>query len=357
MISVFCPANRQKKIVAESWSASLQELPPGLTSVLQQIYFLKKRHGRRFPLTRTGLLVALLFACLSAVAVLTTGCSSRTAEIDLGGATTMKFVLIRAGTFTMGSPAEEPGRWSGDFFPHQVTLTQNFYMGATEVTQGQYQRVMRATPSYFGPASNLPNTEAHPVEQVTWFDAARFCNALSVREGLTPCYSVPGRGNDIVDGDNVACSWTANGYRLPTEAEWEYACRAGTSSMFSWAATQDDEQMKNHCWFAKNAFSTSWTMPHAAQSGTQPVATKLPNAWGLYDMSGNVWEWCNDWWEDPGARPAQTDPRGPATGVNRVGRGGSWAFKWSDCRSGYRSWSSPGYRWYSLGFRVVRSDF
>ncbi|MFB3789670.1 MAG: formylglycine-generating enzyme family protein [bacterium] len=245
----------------------------------------------------------------------------------------LEMVLIPAGTFMMGSPADERGRTDSEWPLHQVVLTKDFYIGRYEVTQAQYQAIMNSNPSYF---SGKPN---NPVEQVTWYDCAAFCNRLSERKGLTTVY------NEFTWTTN----WNANGYRLPTEAEWEYACRAGTTTRFSHGDVLECDDGCGSCaihdqymWWCGNA-------------GIQlhEMGLKLPNPWGLYDMHGNVWEWCNDWWEDPSNRGPQTDPIGVNSGLARVARGGSWGDGSSSCRSAGRYYWWPDNSHSLLGFRVV----
>jgi len=235
-------------------------------------------------------------------------------------------VRIPAGTFTMGSPASEQGRVSNET-QRRVTISA-FNMSRYEVTQREYQEIMGTNPSRF--TGDLDR----PVEWVSWFDAVEYCNRRSQREGLTPAYTISG------SGDNRAVTWnrSANGYRLPTEAEWEYACRAGTTTAYNTGASISD--------------NTGWYDANSAGS-TQRVGQKQANAWGLYDMHGNVWEWCWDWY---GAYPAgaQTDPVGASTGSIRVLRGGSWVSSAGSTRSSYRHFNGPYLRHSSIGFRVVR---
>jgi formylglycine-generating enzyme required for sulfatase activity len=276
---------------------------------------------------------------------------------------------IPAGTFTMGEV------WLAEPV-HQVIISKAFYMGLYEVTQGQYKQLMGTNPSYFVPtqtaySSGYSNTDNQPVEQVSWFDSVRFCNAISLNQGLTPCYTNQRGISTIIDNDTVTCNWSANGYRLPTEAEWEYACRGGTTSRYYWGSSYDEAQTKQYCWFGLNAnggggtTNQHWTTPHADKGGTQPVGTKLPNAFGLYDMNGNVLEWCYDWYGDYSAS-AQTDPNGATTGSSRVLRGGSWYGSIFDSLIGskdylgsaYRESKTPTYRdtyLDSCGFRVCRN--
>ena len=203
-------------------------------------------------------------------------------------------VHVNGGSFVMGSSDSEFGYSSREGPQHQVTASP-FLIGKYPVTQAEYQEMMGVNPSEFKGA-NLP------VEQVSWFDAVEYCNRLSLREGLTPAYTI--------NGNNVRWNREANGYRLPTEAEWEYACRAGTDTPFYSGSLVDN---------------AGW---HSGNSGgqTRPVGEKEPNSWGLYDMHGNVLEWCWDWLGDYSGE-AQTDPQGPSAGTRRVYRGGSWRFE------------------------------
>ena len=216
----------------------------------------------------------------------------------------MRFVPIQAGTFTMGE-----GKTA-----HKVTLTQAFHLGQHEVTQEQYEKVMGKNPSKFKGKQN-------PVEMVSWNDAVEFCRKLS---------------------DLPAEKSAGHVYRLPTEAEWEYACRAGTTTKYSFG--DDASKLEQYAWYDKNS-----------DRRTHPVGEKKPNAWGLYDMHGNVWEWCQDWDGDYPSGSV-TDPTGAASGSVRVCRGGSWVSFSVNCRSAYRYWYSPDYRDYFLGFRVLRSS-
>ncbi|MDR2484547.1 MAG: formylglycine-generating enzyme family protein, partial [Treponema sp.] len=209
------------------------------------------------------------------------------------------FVKIPGGTFMMGSPADEPGRASNET-QHQVTVG-SFYMGRYAVTQAEWRAVMGNNPSSFEGGSL-------PVECVNWYDAVEYCNKRSRREGLSPAYRI--NGTDVRWDRNV------NGYRLPTEAEWEYACRAGTSGPFSTGNNITTSQANYNGNYPYNNNAKG-----ANRRKTVEVGSFGSNGWGLYDMHGNVWEWCWDWYEDyTGA--AQTDPAGPSAGGDRVLRGG-----------------------------------
>jgi formylglycine-generating enzyme required for sulfatase activity len=187
---------------------------------------------------------------------------------------------------------------------------------------------MENNPSHF-------KGDALPVENVSWYEAVAYCNALSLKEGLTPAY----RGS----GESMVCDFSANGYRLPTEAEWEYAAREGTRAYggYEYAGGDNIEELG---WYHGNSGGR-----------THPVGTKAPNGLGLYDMSGNVWEWCWDWYSGSYERRDQTDPRGPPAGTDRVDRGGSALYDAEFLRSANRDGYIPTYRYWFLGFRVCRS--
>jgi formylglycine-generating enzyme required for sulfatase activity len=231
--------------------------------------------------------------------------------------------LIPAGTFTMGSPTSEPGRDSDEGPQHQVTLTKPFYCGKFEVTQGQWQAVMGRNPSYLKNAG----LDA-PVEQVSWDDCQAFLKKLCQMEG-------------VPEGT----------YRLLTEAEWEYACRAGTQTPFCYGNDLDASMANfngNYPYGAGEKGVYRWT--------TVAVGSFRPNAWGLYDMHGNVWEWCRDWGPSSYASGSQTDPLGPLSGTGRVHRGGNWDYGAWDCRSANRRGSTPVLsRGNLLGFRLART--
>jgi formylglycine-generating enzyme required for sulfatase activity len=220
----------------------------------------------------------------------------------------MKFVLISAGEFQMGSPANEAGRGS-DETQHKVKITKPFYLQTTEVTQAQWKAVMGNNPSGF-------KGDDLPVERVSSDDAQEFIKRLSTKEGLK--------------------------YRLPTEAEWEYACRAGSTTGFCFG--DDESKLGEYAWYYENS-----------DNKTHPVSQKKPNAWGLYDMHGNVWEWCYDWYDSYRNSPAE-DPQGPASGQNRVLRGGSWSGNEGNCRSADRVAAATWNRGENVGFRIARSS-
>ena len=221
-------------------------------------------------------------------------------------------LLIPGGTFTMGCSASNSYGCNGNETNHQVTLSNAFYLGKTEVTQAQWQAKMSNNPSYFSGNAN------NPVEQVSWNDIAGFN--------------------------------TATGLRLPSEAEWEYACRGGTTTAFHSMpgypnGTNDDSLLGNIAWYNSNSGST-----------THAVAGKAANAFGMYDMSGNVYEWCNDWYGSTYySTSPSTDPAGPSSGTSRVMRGGNWAASPYNCRSSHRDGRVPDYSTRYAGFRVARN--
>jgi formylglycine-generating enzyme required for sulfatase activity len=236
----------------------------------------------------------------------------------------MEFVLIVAGTFLMGSKPGSP--YNKEYPVHHVTISQPFYLGKYAVTQGQWKAVMGTNPSRFIGGRDLiqeigldrslvPVDRNRPVEQVSWEDVQDFIQRLNAKEGGT-------------------------NYRLPTEAEWEYACRAGSTTEYSFG--DDPNQLGAYGWYDGNS-----------NGETHPVGQRTPNAWGLYDMHGNVYEWVQDWIGEYAPEPA-TDPQGPASGWSRVFRGGSWRDNASDCRSAYRDRENTRYSQGRLGFRLLR---
>lgn len=259
-------------------------------------------------------------------------------------------VLIPAGTFTMGSPASELGRYA-DETQHSVTLTRSFYLQTTEVTEGQWAARMGNDPSSDACGADCP------VETVNWWEALAYANALSTSEGLAVCYTLEGCSG-AAPGEGMACAavsvnapggdpYRCAGYRLPTEAEWEYAYRAGTSTAFYNGDITDtscgDPKLDLIGWYCGNSGSEK-----------HPVAQKASNAWGLYDMSGNVWEWCWDRLADYPSGSA-IDPHGPEQGSDRVVRGGSWSGDAFVARAAFRYFVDPGGRGDVLGFRLARS--
>jgi formylglycine-generating enzyme required for sulfatase activity len=245
--------------------------------------------------------------------------TGETISLDLAEGVAMKLVLIPAGKFIMGSAADEKGGSDNEGPQRVVTISKPFYMGVFEVTQEQWLAVM-------GKAAKA-RSPGHPVEQVDWTGATDFCKAFSRKTGKT--------------------------LRLPTEAEWEYACRAGSATRYPFG--DDEKRLDEYGWFIRN-FKRTATAGH--DGNPSPAGQKKPNAWGLYDMNGNVWEWCSDWYADSFAGAEQIDPKGPASGECHVLRGGSWSCLPTECRSASRWIGSPGdtQDTGTVGFRVVCED-
>jgi formylglycine-generating enzyme required for sulfatase activity len=239
--------------------------------------------------------------------------------------TGIEMMLIPAGEFIMGDDGGEDDEKPA----HKVKISA-FYMDKYEVTQQAYEGMMGKNPAKFkGPLK--------PVERISWFSAIQYCNMRSLREGLTPCY----------DLETLECNYEADGYRLPTEAEWEYACRAGTSTEYSFGNAP--EELGQYAWFKTNANETS-----------HPVGQKKPGPWGFYDMHGNIWEWCNDYYDENYYKKSPIEnPSGPSMGDERVLRGGSWAGAAQSARSSSRYSETPGFAdvcfgYEAYGFRCVR---
>ena len=245
-----------------------------------------------------------------------------------GYAVPTNLVAIPAGSFVMGSPTSEPARYT-DETQHTVTLTKGFCIGKFAVTQGEYLAVMGTNPSYF------PGDLSRPVEQVTWYDATNYCAQLTARErsaGRLPAGYV---------------------YRLPTESEWEYACRAGTTTPFHYGNELRSGMANFYGYYEYRVGNPSYYNALGIYLGrTTSVGSYAPNAWGLYDMHGNVWEWCQDWY-GPYPGGAVSDPQGAPAGSSRVIRGGDWFYYANFCRSARRNFYDPTSRYRYFGFRVV----
>lgn len=253
------------------------------------------------------------------------------------------FVLIKGGSFQMGSPDSEPWR-SEDELQHTVTVS-DFYMSKYELTQKEYEDITGNNPSNFS-GENLP------VENISWLDAVAYCNARSEKEGLTPVYTI--------DGQNVSWDKSADGYRLPTEAEWEYACRAGTTTPFYMESSPSDKDANYYGHYPyeieDNYFSQGnlEVKPGEYRETTVSVDSFSENPYGLYNMHGNVSEWV---WDYYGAYSAdsQTDPTGPETGTLRVYRGGGWNDFAKNMRSAYRATLEQDHGSFNIGIRLVRN--
>ena len=264
------------------------------------------------------------------------------------------FVLVEAGTFQMGSTEG----WYDNKPVHEVTITKPFYMGKYEVTQAEYEKYC----SYTGdnsPSSDYGDGDNYPAYYVSWYDAIVYCNKRSMAEGLKPCYRI----NDLTNPDEwgtvptssdstwnaVECNWNANGYRLPTEAEWEYAARAGDNTVESltYSGTIDVNELEKYAWYYDNSDST-----------THEVGKKEANAFGLYDMSGNVWEWCWNCFTNSYDTTTEggSDPTGSSARSDRVRRGGGWCSYSDFCAVSCRNYDIPNSRRDNLGLRVVRAS-
>lgn len=251
------------------------------------------------------------------------GCGEATREAKWSNTLGMQFVRVPAGKFVMGSPEKEQFR-NQDETPHLVKLSRAFLIQETEVTQAQWKAVMGSNPSFF-----VDCGDNCPVERVSWNDVTRFLEALNKR----------GEGR----------------YRLPTEAEWEYACRAGSKGAYNWGDEPDcTKGMFNNNPRRGFARCLREVLAKGLKAGSPaPVRSYPPNQLGLYDMHGNVWEWCQDWY-GPYPRGEVSDPQGPAQGTFKIRRGGSWFKYVTFGRSANRNWAHPASRYSTTGFRLVR---
>ncbi len=245
-------------------------------------------------------------------------------EVEIENSIGTQLRLIPPGEFMMGSPESEQGRFDNEGPQHRVRITRSFYLGVYPVTQSQWESVMGNNPSWLSEGGIMSDrvsglsTGDFPVEMISWKDAQEFIGRLNERS-----------------------EETARVYRLPTEAEWEYACRAGTTTRYYFG--DDTGDLGEYASYSDRRI--------------HPIGQKRPNAWGLYEMHGNVFEWCSDWFsEDYYANSPLEDPTGPESGSDRVIRGGCWHSAAGYCRSASRNWGSPGSRFDSLGFRLAFSS-
>lgn len=278
-------------------------------------------------LNRRGIMQAIAFLFLSLFLTETAKANPTTLTIDLPNlppsAQPLELVLLSQGEFTMGAGVEDPARYETlEWPPHPVTIRQDFYLGRFEITQAQWTAVMDSNP-----ANDIGLGPDHPVYAISWQDTQQFLDRLNQT----------GQGR----------------FRLPTEAEWEYACRADTTTRF---AFPEEVTLGDGYTFDPVLDPFFWWFGNCRESGSRPVGQKQPNPWGLHDMHGNVYEWCSDWWEPPYARGPQADPQGPAQGQVHVFRGGHWYGTARHCRSAFRFYEreaeTRGGRFF--GFRIVR---
>ena len=299
-------------------------------------------------------LVAILVIASITLGII--GCDNPSGP-DNGGTQEERFVLIPAGTFQMGNTEG----YNDNKPVHEVTITKPFYMGKYEITQAEYEKYCSYTGSN-SPSSSYGDGDNYPAYYVSWYDALVYCNKRSIAEGLTPCYSINDSTNPEEWGelptayddplrdtwDAVECDWNANGYRLPTEAEWEYAARArdNTVDSLTYSGTSNVDELGDYAWYKDNSNST-----------THEVGTKKANAFGLYDMSGNVYEWCWNWFTSEYDENTEggNNPTGSSAGSYRVYRGGSWYGDSDSCAVSCRYYYGPSIC-NLLGFRVVRAS-
>ena len=267
---------------------------------------------------------------------------------DVGAVPATKWIKIVPGTFTMGSPATEPCRQpdTARETQHKVTLTRSFELAATEVTQTQFLAAM-----WYNPAKHQGCGDC-PVEKLSWHEAVAYCNQLSLKASLARCYSCKGSGKGITCDTAAAHSGAkildCPGYRLPTEAEWEYAYRAGSSTALYNGTISDCIGLD------QNASAVGW-FEHNSGGKSHPIKQKKPNAWGLYDLAGSVWEWCHDWYKTDLGTQAATDPFGSNEKIYRLIRGGSWFGKAYNLRAARRFQKETTYRCHGIGFRCART--
>jgi len=265
------------------------------------------------------LITSCLFMVLNIIANTGNSSSEKAKEMifNLPGGAKIEMVWINPGTFTMGSPDNESGREINEVPLHRVSIMRGFWLGKYELTQSQWESVMNTSP-WEGQVfvKKAPN---HPAVYISWNDIQAFISKIN-------------------DAEKAAI------YRLPTEAEWEYSCRAGTENPHSF--NYEKHKLEDHAWYGKNTYDLGNMYAHA-------VGQKLPNPWGLYDMHGNVWEWVQDYY-GPYSDEVQTDPKGPDFGSNRIFRGGSFYYLANFTRSAYRGYNSPKHKLFNLGARLLR---
>lgn len=271
----------------------------------------------------------------------------------------LELALIDPGEFKMGSPIGEPNR-RNDEPHHEVKFTKPFLIGKYEVTQDEYQKIMKTNPSWFsrtgGGSDKVKafDTGRFPVDRVTWYDAIEFCNRLSQQDGYEPYYKM----TDIKKEDGwireaKVTVLGGNGFRLPTEAEWEFVCRAGTTTPFHYGRASTGVESN-----VKAVPPTGYAAPPRKPdlNRTTTVGSYKPNRWGVYDMHGNAGEWCWDWYDrEYYDTSPKADPQGPEKGTHRVLRGGNWLVSNGSCRAASRFFHTPNESTYYTGFRVART--
>ena len=273
-----------------------------------------------------------------------------------------RFSYIQAGTYRRGSSSQEPCRLEPEGPQHTVILTRSFFMMTTEVTRRMWSDLKAQQPTLPDDPSDIQScpTNLHPAQSVTWQEAILFANLWSLEEGHEPCYyadpdfTIPIDHTNYTDG-SIYCKWNADGFRLPTEAEWEYAARAGSTGPFSFSEPNYWHDTCESCYPDTLPVMKYYVTYCATSTETAGIVrSKFPNPWKLYDMHGNVWEWC---WDIYGAYQPDTqiNPTGPETGANRVIRGGGWNGFPRSCRSANRSNWTNLFRSKYVGFRLVRS--
>jgi formylglycine-generating enzyme required for sulfatase activity len=328
-----------------------------------------KYGGKLMRKTLLAVLLAILYAapqsadCANKVVVVPLGKSKQSGPGLVANSIGMTFNLLPAGTFVMGSGPGEPGR-DTDEAAHTVTLTKAFYLQITEVTNKQWNEVIVANGLGINPSVNTTG-DNYPVNRVNWFEAMLFANTLSSMEGRSPCYNTNSScsgviGDEVIGGDPYYCSDVdyvprCTGYHLPTEAQWEYGARAGTSTPWYYLISYDMSTTGQAiAGYNSNVDPIAWYSSNNTSMGTKPVGWKQRNSWFLFDMLGNVWEWCQDWYHSdyytmPGS---DIDPLGPVTAF-KVIRGGSFGNEPQYLRAAERIQLGPAGRGEFLGFRLA----